>query len=94
MAISLIAPKRVNDNVCNLIAKALVDAKGGATQACALVAIDNTGAPTVMFAGSNELTPQINLGADMLKACLMRQILDGGLVAPIGPAASPPDQGN
>lgn len=71
----LIGGPQVNDKVCQALAKVLADAKRGLVQSVAIVAVGEDGRPNVLFGGEADLTPSINLGLDMLKATLMRQII-------------------
>lgn len=65
----------VNDKVCDALAKVLSDAKRGQVSLVAIIAVGEDGKPNVLFGGETDLTPSINLGADMLKFTILQQIL-------------------
>jgi hypothetical protein len=71
---------RPNDKVCQALAKVLADAKRGDVQLVGIIAIGEDGRPRVLFGGEADLTPSLNLGVDMLKATIMRQITEPPVV--------------
>jgi hypothetical protein len=68
---------KVNDQVCQALAKVIADAKRGNVECVGVVAVSPSGQPMAFFAGEADLTPSVNLGLDMLKATIMAQILGG-----------------
>lgn len=66
---------KANDKVVEQLAKALVDAKRGVIQNVAIIATDPEGVPRVLYGGDMSLTPSVYLGAGMLQARLMQQVL-------------------
>jgi hypothetical protein len=67
--------ERANDKACSALAKVLADAKRGQVQLVAIIAVGGDGQPRVIFGGEADLTPSVNLGADILKATIMAQII-------------------
>lgn len=66
---------KINDKVVQALAKVMADAKRGLVSTVAIIAVGDDGKPNVLYGGETDLTPSINLGADMLKATIMGQIL-------------------
>lgn len=66
---------RPNASVCDALAKQLADAKRGLIQCVSVIAVNDAGEPNVVFAGEMDLVPSVNLGADILKATVLSQIL-------------------
>ncbi len=63
----------VNDRCCDVLAKALAQAKKGGFIAAAVIAIDQNGQPCIMFGGSGQGTMAAYFGAGMLMDQLMAQ---------------------
>jgi hypothetical protein len=66
---------RVSDSVVNALARAIADAKAGSIEAIALVVVGPDGRPRVHFAGEADLAPSIYMGAGIIQATLMGQLL-------------------
>lgn len=66
--------KTANENVIRALAKVIADARAGSIETVAIVSVTPGGQPLVSFAGETELLPSLNLGLDMLKQHLIRQI--------------------
>ena len=71
---------RPNDKACQALAKVLADAKRGQVQLVGIVAIGEDGRPVVLMGGEADLTPSLNLGIDMLKMTIMRQITEPPMI--------------
>ena len=71
---------KANDKACQALAKTLADAKRGDVQLVGIIAIGEDGRPRVLFGGEADLTPSLNLGVDMLKMTIMRQITEPPVV--------------
>lgn len=67
---------KANDKACQALAKVLADAKRGGVQLVGIIAVGEDGRPNVLFGGEADLTPSLNLGVDMLKMTIMRQIVE------------------
>lgn len=65
--------RKVNDRCCEVLAKALTEAKRGAYIAAAIIAIDPNGEPVIMFGGSGKGTMAAYFGAGMLQNQLLAQ---------------------
>lgn len=63
----------VNDRCCDVLAKALAEAKAGAYIAAAVIAVSADGQPFIMFGGSGKATMPVYFGAGMLQDQLMAQ---------------------
>lgn len=66
---------KANHQAVSALAKVLADAKRGLVSLVAIIAVGDDGKPNVVFGGESDLTPSVNLGADMLKHTIMGQIL-------------------
>lgn len=73
---------RPNDKACQALAKVLADAKRGQVQLVGIIAIGDEGRPVVLMGGEADLTPSLNLGIDMLKMTIMRQITEPPRIRP------------
>lgn len=65
--------RTANENVLRLLAKVMADARAGNVEAVLIIPVTPEGAPDVVFGGSMDLMPSVNLGADMFKHQLMVQ---------------------
>jgi len=73
---------KANDKACQALAKVLADAKRGEVQLVGIIRIGDDGRPSIVFAGEADLTPSLNLGIDMLKMTIMRQIVEPPAIRP------------
>lgn len=86
----LFGQRKPNDKAVAALAKVLADAKRGDVSCVAIIAVDDNGKPNVLFGGETDLTPSVNLGADMLKTTILNQILQSpqqSIVRPAGEAS-------
>lgn len=67
------AAAAVNDRCCDVLAKALAEAKKGAYVAAAVIAVSADGQPFIMFGGAGKGTMPVYFGAGMLQEQLMAQ---------------------
>lgn len=65
--------RKANDRCCDVLAKALAEAKSGAFIAAAVIAVTPDGQPMIMFGGSGAGTMGAYFGAGMLQDQLMAQ---------------------
>ncbi len=65
--------RKVNDRCCDVLAKALAEAKAGNFIAAAVIAVAPDGKPTILFGGSGGGTMGAYFGAGMLQDQLMAQ---------------------
>lgn len=65
--------RKVNDRCCDVLAKALAEAKQGAFIAAAVIAVTPDGQPMILFGGSGAATMGAYFGAGMLQEQLMAQ---------------------
>lgn len=86
----------VAESIIKVLARAMAEAKSGNVAAVAVIIATPEGVPNASFGGESELVPTINMGADMLKAYLIGQVIAGaqqkasGLVRPtLAPAKAP-----
>lgn len=82
--------KTANENVLRALAKATAEARAGNVEAVAIIIVSGDGVPDVTFGGETELLPSCNLGADFLKAHLVRMAMKtkelptSSIVRPVG----------
>ena len=67
--------KRVSDHVVNTLARLTAEAKAGNIAALAVVTVSPGGDPAVNFGGSRDMIPEVYLGAGLLQATIMEQVL-------------------
>lgn len=80
--------KVVNESVIKALAKAMADARAGSIEAVCIITASPGGVPGIAYSGESDLMPTINVGADMVKAYVIGQVLQvsmqqaSGLVRP------------